>query len=154
MEIYLVYKEYHRELLAFAISLTYDKGKAEDLVQEAYIRGINNSELLNVMNKYQIKGWFLTTIKNINIDNIRKDSRISFLNEYDYIPDENNFENIILVEELVDKLPDIYKKIIKLKYFEGLNSSEIGKRLNISPSTVRSRISSSIKLLRKEIDIN
>lgn len=154
MEIYLVYKEYHRELVAFAISLTYDKGKAEDLVQEAYIRGINNSELLNVMNKYQIKGWFFTTIKNINIDNIRKDSRISFLNEYDYIPDENNFENIILVEELVDKLPDIYKKIIKLKYFEGLNSSEIGKRLNISPSTVRSRISSSIKLLRKEIDIN
>lgn len=152
MEIYLVYEEFHHEFLAFAISLTRDSSKGEDLVQEAYIRGLKNKDIFEIMNSYQIKGWFFTTIKNINIDNIRKNSRLSFTNEYDYISDENNFEDVILVRELVENLPEIYSEAIELRYYQGLNSNEIGERLNISPSTVRSRLSNGIRLLKNEIE--
>lgn len=103
------------------------------------------------MNEYQIKGWFFTAIKNKNVDYIRKYSRVVNLIENDNIEDTTNFEEEVVVKELLSQIPEKYKKVLYLKYYLGLNSTEIGERLGVSPSTVRSQLSASLKILKENI---
>lgn len=151
MNIYLVYQKYHKDFLAFARSITRNNDKAFDLVQEAYVAALEREEIFEIMNEYQIKGWFFTTIKNKNIDNIRKQSRLTNLENDNILKDNVEFEDSIVVKELLDKLPEKSRQLIILRYEMDYNSTEIGKMLSISPSTVRSRLSAALNLLREKI---
>jgi RNA polymerase sigma-70 factor (ECF subfamily) len=79
-------------------------------VQEAYLSAIENEDIFEIMNEYQIKGWFFTAIKNKNIDYIRKHSKVVNLIENDNIEDITNFEEEVVVKEL---LTHIVRKLAK-----------------------------------------
>lgn len=150
----MIYEKYNKEFIAFGISLTGNQDKAMDLLQEAYISALDNEEMFECMNEYQIKGWFFTTMKNKNIDIIRKNSRLVSMVESDYIDyadKSQEFEESIIMNQFLNLLPEKYRTIIYLRYYHGLNSKEIGERLGISPSTVRTRLSKSLDILRKNI---
>jgi len=149
MNIYQVYEKYHKDFIRFAKSLTKNNDRAFDLVQETYVAALERESTFDIMNEYQIKGWFFTTIKNKHIDNIRKYSRVTYLGNNQFAEINQNFEEIIVVKDLLDKLPEKSREIIVLRYEMNYNSTEIGKILGISPSTVRSRLSASLKLLKK-----
>ena len=51
-------------------------------------------------------------------------------------------------ESLVQKLPGELQAVVCGKYYEGLNSSEIGKSLGIPASTVRTRLRAALSLMR------
>lgn len=151
MNIYLVYQKYNKDFVSYAKSITRNEDRALDLVQEAYVAAIEREEIFGNMNEYQIKGWFFTTIKNKNIDNIRKQSRLTYLENDEIFEESESFEESVVVRELLDKLPEKNRRVLLLKYEMNLNSNEIGKILGISPSTVRSRLSASLKILRDNL---
>lgn len=151
MNIYLVYQKYNKDFVSYAKSITRNEDRALDLVQEAYVAALEKEEIFANMNEYQIKGWFFTTIKNKNIDNIRKQSRLTYLDNDELFEATDNFEENVVVRELLDKLPEKNRRVLLLKYEMNLNSNEIGKILGISPSTVRSRLSASLKILRGKL---
>ncbi|MDR7869744.1 MAG: sigma-70 family RNA polymerase sigma factor [Tissierellaceae bacterium] len=147
----MIYQKYNKDFLRFATSLTKNEEKAMDLVQDTYVSGLEHEEVFESMNEYQIKGWFFTTIKNKNIDNIRKQNRIILIEDETLIEDSDSFEEMVVIRELIDRLPENQKQVITLKYILNLNSSEIGEMLGISPSTVRSRLSAAIKNLKEKL---
>lgn len=147
----MIFEMYNKDFLRFATSLTKNKDKAMDLVQESYLSGLEREEMFDYMNEYQIKGWFFTTIKNKNIDNIRKQNRIIFMEDERLIEDSESFEEKIVMRELIDRLPENQRQVILLKYEANFNSREIGEILGISPSTVRSRLSTAINNLREKL---
>lgn len=149
MNIYMVYKKYNKDFLSYAKSITHSEEKAFDLVQESYVAALEKDEIFYNMNEYQIKSWFFTTIRNKNIDYIRKYNKLAYLQDYDVIDYKENFEESAAIKDLLDKLPDKNREVLLLKYKMNLNSREIGKVLGISPSTVRSRLCASLKLLKK-----
>ena len=151
MNIYLVYQKYNKDFTSYAKSITRNEDRALDLVQEAYVAALEKEEIFANMNEYQIKGWFFTTIKNKNIDNIRKQSRLTYLENDEVLEATDSFEESVVVRELLDKLPEKNRRVLLLKYEMNLNSNEIGKILGISPSTVRSRLSASLKILRGKL---
>ena len=151
MNIYLVYQKYNKDFTSYAKSITRNEDRALDLVQEAYVAALEKEEIFANMNEYQIKGWFFTTIKNKNIDNIRKQSRLTYLENDEVLEATDSFEESVVVKELLDKLPEKNRRVLLLKYEMNLNSNEIGKILGISPSTVRSRLSASLKILRGKL---
>jgi RNA polymerase sigma-70 factor (ECF subfamily) len=151
MNIYLVYQKYNKDFTSYAKSITRNEDRALDLVQEAYVAALEKEEIFANMNEYQIKGWFFTTIKNKNIDNIRKQSRLTYLENDEVFDATDSFEKSVVVRELLDKLPEKNRRVLLLKYEMNLNSNEIGKILGISPSTVRSRLSASLKILRGKL---
>ncbi|HEY8363307.1 MAG TPA: RNA polymerase sigma factor [Tissierellaceae bacterium] len=148
MNLYTVYEKYHNDFLSFAKSLTKDYDEAFDLVQDAYLSAMEREEMFQYMNEYQIKGWFFTTIKNKNIDNIRKRKRLDYQWEFNLLSEEDNFEEKIAIESLLEKLPSDLKDVVVLRYIMNLNSTEIGEKLKIPPSTVRSRLSKALKILK------
>lgn len=151
MNIYLVYQKYNKDFTSYAKSITHNEDRALDLVQEAYVAALEKEEIFANMNEYQIKGWFFMTIKNKNIDNIRKQSRLAYLGNDEVFEATDSFEESVVVRELLDKLPEKNRRVLLLKYEMNLNSNEIGKILGISPSTVRSRLSASLKILRDKL---
>ncbi|NLY86907.1 MAG: sigma-70 family RNA polymerase sigma factor [Tissierellia bacterium] len=148
MNIYVVYEKYHNDFLAFAKSITKDYNEAFDLVQDAYVAALEREEMFQFMNEYQIKGWFFTTIRNKNIDNIRKRSRLDYQWEVDIFAKEESFEEKVVMEGLLEKLPKHLRDLVVLRYKMNLNSREIGEKLNLPPSTVRSQLSKALKILK------
>ena len=70
---------------------------------------LEREEMFKVMNEYQIKGWFFTTIKNKNIDNIRKRSRLDYQWEVDIFTREDSFEEQVVMESFL-KTASEFKK--------------------------------------------
>lgn len=147
-----MYEKYNRDFLAFAKSITQNNDIAFDLVQDAYVSAMEKEEIFECMNEYQIKGWFFTTIKNKNIDNIRKQKRLTFMDSSEMPEEAISFEDELLLKDLLEYLPEANKNVVALRYQLNLNSTEIGKLLNLSPSTVRSRLSSSMKMLKEKLN--
>ena len=60
-------------LLSFALKLTLNKEEAQDLVQDTTLKALNNEE--KFVDNSNFKGWMLTIMRNIFINNYRKSAR-------------------------------------------------------------------------------
>lgn len=57
-------------------------------------------------------------------------------------------ELVIRIREEVEKLPDYYRNILNLSYYQGYNNQEIADMLHISEKTVRNAKSIALKTIR------
>lgn len=57
-------------------------------------------------------------------------------------------ELITRIREEVEKLPDYYKEILQLSYYQGYNNQEIADKLQISEKTVRNAKSIALKTVK------
>ena len=92
-----------------------------------------------------------TKINIIWIDNIQEEKN-NYSNEYLLedkfsLQNQENIENKILLDNIISKLDDNKKKIIKLRYFDDLTQSELSKVIGVSQMEV-SRL---LKKIEKEI---
>ena len=60
-------------LLSFALKLTLNRDEAQDLVQDTTLKALNNEE--KFVDNANFKGWMLTIMRNIFINNYRKTAR-------------------------------------------------------------------------------
>ena len=60
-------------LLSFALKLTADRDEAHDLVQDTTLKALRNEE--KYVENTNFKGWMLTIMRNIFINNYRKTAR-------------------------------------------------------------------------------
>jgi RNA polymerase sigma-70 factor (ECF subfamily) len=66
------------------------------------------------------------------------------------LTDEENQAKIDFLKNAIATLKPEHQDILTLRYFQGLNSEQIGEVLELNPATVRSRLSRSLKQLKKE----
>lgn len=149
MNIYEIYQSYQSSLIAFAFSLCRQTEMAEDLVQQAYLKALENDDLLKQLHPMQIKGWFYTTIKRGFIDGYRKQKRLVYLDEDFDMADDYKLEDHLLSMDLMKVLEEDLQTLVRLRYLEGYNSKEIGKILKLNPSTVRSKLKKALGLMKK-----
>lgn len=148
MHLYQIYEENRNDFVRYALSLTHHREDAEDLVQQVYVKAIMQSDLMMAMHPMQIKGWLFQSIKNLFIDQYRRNKRMG---DYESVPEasyEAHIDDAIITRDLLDKLPENLRAVVALRYIEGYNSAEIGQMLDINPSTVRSRLSHATQLLK------
>ena len=163
MNLGTIYKEQGKEYLRFAMSLTGDRRQAEDLVHQAYVKALEQEELFQVMHPEQIKGWFFRTVKNLFIDDYRREKRF-FRNSLESSgesfritgesatgPEKEVLDKLDIRENL-DKLPREIQSLVVDHYYYGYTIKEIGERRNINPSTLRSRLQKAHRILRKKAE--
>lgn len=148
MKLYQIYQTYQSDLLKYAFSLSRQWEDAEDFVQQAYLKALEQYELFEQMHEMQIRGWLYTTIKRLFIDAYRKDKRIMLQDETYDLPYDAFIESHLITADLLERLPESCRAVMYLRYVEDYNSTEIGNLLGLNPSTVRSRLSQSTGLLR------
>lgn len=123
----------------FRISLRAD---AEDVLQEVYITAYRKFETLT--DPMAFKAWLIRIAQNKCIDYYRwKAARAEFpmdISERVMVYGRCGLREQIIVREIMDKLADKDRNILKLYYFQELSQAEIAKKLNIPVGTVKSRL--------------
>ncbi len=147
-------------LEVFARQLTRNEDDAQDLLQETFLKALVYRDKYVVQNNF--KAWVYTIMKNIFINNYRRNKKartiidqtdnlyyMNFKNE----SHETNPESILNVKELqkgIDHLDKDFRKAFDL-YNDGYKYKEIADDLNLTIGTVKSRIFYSRKKLMENM---
>jgi RNA polymerase sigma-70 factor (ECF subfamily) len=145
-----LYEEYELELRRYARRLARDPHRADDLVQEAFIRAMGHLDLLDLLEPYQRRAWLYRTLKNLFLDGESARQREEALIEQvaqdaplaGYRPQEVIWPNPF------DLVPEKYRDLVRKRYVLGMTSQEIANELGIPAATVRSRLHLALKKLR------
>ena len=150
MTIDQIYTEFEGRLRGYAIALTNDPFRADDLVQETFIRAMTNLHLLESLAHHQRRAWLRRTLKNLFIDEQRSRQRQE--NLVRRLSDEGDFVSHIpqslIVQDLLGRLPKRDGDLLYRRYILGMNSRQIGEEIGVPAATVRSRIHHAIKRIR------
>jgi RNA polymerase sigma-70 factor (ECF subfamily) len=141
--------EVQSELQRFAYKLTADREEANDLLQETSLKALGNMEKYTPGTNF--KGWVYTIMRNIFINNYRKEVRdqifvdqtdnlfhINTSRELDYYVTDNGYDTKEIYR-VVHGLPRDYR-IPFLMHIAGFKYREIADRLGLPIGTVKSRI--------------
>lgn len=131
----------------YRVAFTYMKNSydAEDAVQETFARLIRSGERFRSREKE--KAWLIVTVSNVCKDMLRRHYRSDrALEDYQYLaaPPHEIDETM----EAILRLPEKYKTVVYLFYYEGYTTREIARMLGEKPNTVSSRISRARLLLK------
>ncbi|HZJ57800.1 MAG TPA: RNA polymerase sigma factor [Clostridia bacterium] len=135
-----LYKNYRNKLLWYCLNLSRNNPSiAEDIVQETFMKALENTHILNDLTDAQCRSWLYRAAKNIFIDRVRRVANAPKIEEPLFKEDDLSK---IIVSQLCAGLPDKERTLFWMRYIEGYTSRELGELFNLSPSTVRSRLSS------------
>ncbi len=145
-------------LMNFAYKLTSDHNAASDLVQETTLKALDNEE--KYADNVNFKGWIFTIMRNIFINNYRRNVRqntlvdttdnLYHLNSTTEVANESpeGAYTINEITELIAKLPENFSKPFSL-HIAGYKYEEIAEKLDLPLGTVKSRIFTTRRQLRE-----
>ena len=145
-----LYEEYEAALWRYARTLTQDGDRADDLVQETFIRAMGHLGLLAMLKPYQRRAWLYRTLKNLFLDEQRAHRRQEMLVEQlgrDMPVEEFTPQEITLADPL-RLVPERFRELVEKRYILGMNSQEIAEEMGIPAATVRSRLHLALKEVR------
>jgi RNA polymerase sigma-70 factor, ECF subfamily len=140
-------------LYGYAMALTRNHARAEDLVQETYVRAIPAMGRLRA--RSDVKGWLFTILRNIWLNELRKSRNGPPLVEIDIgnsvadrvaEPSKNSHDLYVRkmeneqVRAAIHKLSEEFREIILLREYEELSYHEIASILGCPVGTVMSRL--------------
>lgn len=140
-----LYTDYYEKLFWFCMKLTQNnKEAAEDIVQETFMRALQNAHIFLGMHEMQQRSWLYKTAKNIYIDTARRMANMP--NMVMDVKKEEDF-GAVGVEELLQVLTKEERQLYHMRYELGYHSKEIGEKLAIPASTIRTKL----VVLRKKL---
>ena len=151
-----VYKQYSKELRRFIFFKTQDLDKAEDLLQDTFIKLWDNCSKVNYDS---VKSYLYTIATNAFLNTI-KHEKVVRKHQNTLVVNKNNEspEFIMLEKEFMDKLertinalPEKQKQVFLLNRIEKKKYKEIAEQLDISVKAVEKRMHLALLVLRKEI---
>ncbi len=146
----LAVDKYSDNLYRFALKLTKSSDEAKDLVQDAFEKLWKNRKKVD---HNKIKSYLFTVVHNKFIDETRRNSKLSSIDNIDFEPGYwYNFTGIKdFLEKAIDKLPEIQKSVLLLRDWEGYSYKEIEQITGLSESQVKVYIFRARQFLRKLI---
>ncbi len=134
---------YSQSMLRVAFAILKNKHDAEDAVQEAFLKYILKDPVFK--DDEHEKAWFLRVTINVSKNMLRSSQRKNVpLDENIVFEDEMSSE----VLNCVLMLPEHYRTIIHLYYYEGYSIKEIASILHLPSATVGTRLSRARKKLK------
>jgi RNA polymerase sigma factor (sigma-70 family) len=149
-------------LLSYALRLTGERGVAEDLVQEAFMR--LHAQFAEVR---EPRRWLYRTVHNLALNHRRKSSRTVPLQPHhdetdahtpdltdpQPLPDEQiaRIEGIGLVRLSLAALDERSREVVRLKFNEDLSYAEIGARTGLKTGHVGYLLHYALKAIAAEL---
>jgi len=152
-----IVNHYHHRLCVYAKSLTNDHEKAQDIVQNVFLRTWEKRGDLKA--DFSVKNFLYKSVYHEFVDQHRKKTAITAL-EKKYIAaldlfveetDTDTMDRLMdIVKIAIQDLPSIYKDTIMLSKQDGLTNAEISEYLNVTIKTVEARITKAYAIIRKK----
>jgi RNA polymerase sigma-70 factor (ECF subfamily) len=165
-----LYDNYKTAVYAFSYRLTQNRGEAEDLFQETWLRVAQNFP--KVLDMKKVKAWLFTITANLHRDALRKKrTRRLFLLRRKWGFDQertcyedssvlsssdksNGSERLDISRDIslaMARLPAPQRLIFVLKEVEGFKQSEISEMLGMPIGTVKSLMYRAVQRLRRDL---
>jgi RNA polymerase sigma-70 factor (ECF subfamily) len=149
-----IYRKYHMELFRFGVHVLRDRGLAEEIVQETFIRFCQRARTYDAT-RGPVRGWLFTMARSTACDIARRPSSRPFLpvEDFQLPPQYDSVDEALTtftVDQALDKLPSVYGDVMRLVR-DGFTHSEIAERLGIPIGTVKSRTAKAADTLRAEL---
>jgi RNA polymerase sigma-70 factor, ECF subfamily len=139
---------------------------AEDLFQDTWIRVAQRCQTYKA--GHPVRPWLYRIAWNVLNDQFRKEGALRRGGNVQHVPlHESDAENVgsattvsqaIRKQEqhslrsAVDALPEIYRDVICLRYFEELDTAEVAQVLNCAEGTVKSRLARGLAMLHTGLE--
>ena len=140
-------EKYSPGMLRAAFSVLRNTCDAEDAVQESFLKLLRKRP--NFHSEEHVKAWLLRVTVNTAKDMLRSSERKNSELPED-VPYSYSETTPILNEVL--SLPEKYRTVIHLYYFEGYSVREIASILQKPPATVRTLLSRGRNLLKTSLE--
>lgn len=144
--------QYSEMVYRMAYSLVKDRYDADDIYQEVFTSYVRKNP--QFQSKEHEKAWFLRVTVNYcknfwkSAWQRRTEGLIEAVRKMES-PDER-VQNPTIIEQ-VKLLPEKYRIVIHLFYYEDMSVEEIGKVLKSKPSTIRTQLTRARRLLKKRL---
>ncbi len=153
-----LYERYHDRLVHFVARKTGDSDRAQDLVQEAFIRVTRHLHRFDTTKKFST--WVYTIASNLSKNELRNRSRSPLIlfqrltgnwdddhrplqfEDFRMRPDDLYRKRYLrrLVEDTVEELPEHHRLVFRLRELDGKSYEEIAEITGVNLGTVKSRL--------------
>ena len=137
--------QYADMVYKIALSQTRSKFDADDVFQEVFMRLVKSKG--KITSEEHLKAWLIRVAINCSKNHFKMWSGEESL--VDDIPGITQQEHEVL--HYVMELPDKYRAVIHLFYYEELSVKEMSKALKIKESTIKSQLSRGRYMLRERM---
>ena len=150
-----------RNLFNFAYQLTTNREQAEDLLQDTTLKALKNES--KYVDNVNFKGWLFTIMRHIFINNYRQAVRASTIIDttqdmyhlnLSQVSAADTPEDSYAVKEISEALEEFSEEFREPfnMYIAGYKYSEIAEKMGLPLGTIKSRIVSTRKRLRKMLE--
>lgn len=149
-----IYDCLSKELFALALAITGDYALAEDVMQETFIKIIEN--IGTYRKDGNAKAWIMKIARNTSLDIRKRKYRCAVLDFPEDLQDECDTESVIIKLDVVsalNKLSEIDRQIVVLKTMLGLSHKQISEIVELSKDTTEKRYQRAIKKLNSLLKI-
>lgn len=141
-------------MLRLAQNIVHDQESARELVQDAFLRVLQSPPRGNA----SLRQWLWAVLQNRAIDQLRQEQKrpkkLALLGTETF-EDSPGIEFFEAKQELyaqIQALPERQKKVILLRYIEGMGRKEVSRHLGISPQQVTIDQNEAILTLRNRLE--
>lgn len=162
----VIVKRWERKIFALCFGMLSREDEARDAAQETFIAAYRN--LKNFRGEAKVSSW----LHRIAVNQCLTTKRRAKTRSEDFLDDEANAEEkvfvapahllpsraleqnekTLLVKQAVESLPMDLRQVIVMKEFEEMTFQEISDTLSIPLSTVKSRVYTALKQLRRKLE--
>ena len=161
----------HRSrIYSYILATIKNRALAEDFFQDTFIKVIQTLKGGKYNEEGKFLPWVMRISHNLMIDYFRKEKRFRKVSgksrdneEYDVFStigyDELNMEERLIkarvktdVKELIERLPDEQKEVVKLRHYYDMSFKEISDITNVSINTALGRMRYALINLRKLVE--
>jgi RNA polymerase sigma factor (sigma-70 family) len=121
----------------FILKSVKDEDKAKDIVQDSFTK---MWEKVNDIAAEKAKSYLFTAAYHTMIDTFRRENRLTSFEEVSTtdMTTDNQYNDLKeILDEAVNKLPEIQKSVLLLRDYEGYSYEEIGRITKLTESQVK-----------------
>jgi RNA polymerase sigma-70 factor (ECF subfamily) len=150
-----LYDEHAAALWRYALRLTRDANRAEDVVQETLLRAWQHPEVIGDTER-SARAWLFTVARNMIIDEQRSPRIRKFGGSLDEssapeqsAPDEvdSALDRMLIADAMAQMSPE-HRAVIERSYYRGWTTAQTAADLDIAEGTVKSRLHYAVRALR------
>ena len=148
-----IYDEHAPALWRFALRLTGNQSRAEDVVQETLLRAWQHPEVIGDTER-SARAWLFTVARNIIIDESRTGRARKEVGSLENAPEQAAPDEVnaaldkMLIAEAMAQLSPQHRAVVQRSYYQGWSTAQIAGDLGIAEGTVKSRLHYAMRALR------
>jgi RNA polymerase sigma-70 factor (ECF subfamily) len=153
-----LYDRHRSRLFSYVARLTQDRGLAEELLQETFLRVWRRRREYRASGRFP--NWLFTIARRLVIDDARKQANEVHSSEVlDALPAPDRTEAVTeasdllaRLEKAIERLPPGQREVLLLSRVAGLGAEDIADVVGSTPGAVRVALHRALKQLRGSID--